>query len=138
VAELEYKVVETSSVTDEVLEKIINETVARGWSFDGMQFAMRDSSKRPSRKLQPRWTWRIRLCALYCVQIPMRRMPELTQLESVKSMMRNLPPKNTAGLARRSVSCFSRLPRPPARTSAIVRRASRCWTRADESMGSPR
>jgi hypothetical protein len=46
VAELEYKVVETSSVTDEVLEKIINETVARGWSFDGMQFAMRDSSKR--------------------------------------------------------------------------------------------
>ena len=47
-AESEYKVVETSSVTDEVLEKIINETVGLGWSFDGMQFAMRDSSKRPS------------------------------------------------------------------------------------------
>ena len=47
-AELEYKVVETSSVTDEVLEKIINETVAQGWSFDGMQFAMRESSRRPA------------------------------------------------------------------------------------------
>jgi len=48
VAEVEYKVVETSSVTDESLERIINEYVAKGWSFDGMQFAMRDSSKRPS------------------------------------------------------------------------------------------
>ena len=47
-AEVSYKVVETSSVTDESLEKLINETVAKGWSFDGMQFAMRDSSKRPS------------------------------------------------------------------------------------------
>ena len=53
---------------------------------------------------------------------PMRRMPELTQLESVKSMMRNLPPKGTAGFARHSVSCSSRLPRPPARTSAMVLR----------------
>jgi len=43
-----YKVIETSSVTDEVLERIINETVADGWTFDGIQFAMRDSSKRPS------------------------------------------------------------------------------------------
>jgi hypothetical protein len=48
VADVAYKVVETSSVTDESLERIINETVAKGWSFDGMQFAMRDSSKRPS------------------------------------------------------------------------------------------
>ena len=47
-AELEFKIVETSSVTDEVLEKLVNETVALGWNFDGMQFAMRDSSKRPS------------------------------------------------------------------------------------------
>ena len=43
-----YKVIETSSVTDESLERIINDTVAKGWSFDGVQFAMRDSSKRPS------------------------------------------------------------------------------------------
>ena len=47
-ADVSYKVVETSSVTDESLERIINETVAKGWAFDGMQFAMRDSSKRPS------------------------------------------------------------------------------------------
>jgi hypothetical protein len=43
-----YKIVETSSVTDEVLEQIINQTVSAGWSFDGIQFAMRESSKRPS------------------------------------------------------------------------------------------
>jgi len=42
-----YKIVETSIVTDETLEGIINEWVSRGWNFDGIQFAMRDSSKRP-------------------------------------------------------------------------------------------
>ena len=45
---LQYKVVETSDVTDEVLEGILNEWTGRGWTFDTMQFAMRDSSKRPS------------------------------------------------------------------------------------------
>ena len=45
---LRYKVVETSSVTDEEIESILNDWTARGWSFDGMQFAMRDSSKRPA------------------------------------------------------------------------------------------
>ena len=45
---LGYKVVETSSVTDETLEDLINEWVGKGWTFDGMQFAMRDSSKRPA------------------------------------------------------------------------------------------
>ncbi len=45
---LAYKVVETSSVTEENLESIINEHVKKGWAFDGMQFAMRDSSKRPA------------------------------------------------------------------------------------------
>lgn len=47
-AELEYKVVETSSVTDEELQKILNEAIASGWSFDTIQFAMREASKRPS------------------------------------------------------------------------------------------
>src|SRR5205809_6450416 len=65
----------------------------------------------------------------------MRLTPELRQFDKAKSMMRNLPPKNTAGLARRSVSCLSRLPRPPASTSASVRRANRSWTRAEDSMG---
>ncbi len=44
----EYKVVETQTVTDENLEQIINEWVGQGWTFDGMQLAMRESSKRPA------------------------------------------------------------------------------------------
>ena len=73
---------------------------------------------------QPICRCRNRLCALYWVRTPIRRMPELTQFDIAKSMMRNLPPKNTAGLARRSVNCCKRLPRPPASTSAMARRAS--------------
>ena len=45
------------------------------------------------KKFQPRCRWRIRLCALYCVATAMRRMPELSALDSAKSMMRDLPPK---------------------------------------------
>jgi len=48
VAEVIYKVVETSSVSEDELERIINERVADGWVFDVMQFAMRESSKRPA------------------------------------------------------------------------------------------
>ena len=44
----EYKVVELATVTDEEIEKILNEWSAQGWVYEGMQFAMRDSSKRPS------------------------------------------------------------------------------------------
>ena len=47
-AETEYKVVETSTVTEEELERIINEKVREGWTLDGIQFAMRESSRRPS------------------------------------------------------------------------------------------
>ena len=43
-----WKIVETSSVTDETLESIVNEWTAQGWLFEGMQFAMRESSKRPA------------------------------------------------------------------------------------------
>jgi len=45
---LHYKVVEISMVTDEEIEKALNQWTADGWQFDTMQFAMRDSSKRPS------------------------------------------------------------------------------------------
>ena len=45
---LSYKVVETSSVTEEDLEHILNEWTARGWTLDSVQFAMREASKRPS------------------------------------------------------------------------------------------
>ena len=43
-----YKVVETGSVSDEELERILNEWSAKGWTFENVQFAMRESSKRPS------------------------------------------------------------------------------------------
>ncbi len=45
---VEYKVVETSLVTDDALEEILNTWTARGWHYDGMQFAMREASKRPA------------------------------------------------------------------------------------------
>ncbi len=45
---LDYKVVELSLVTDDKIEEAVNTWVRQGWTFDGVQFAMRDSSKRPS------------------------------------------------------------------------------------------
>jgi hypothetical protein len=45
---IRYKVVETSDVTDHALEEILNEWTGKGWRFDTIQFAMRESSKRPS------------------------------------------------------------------------------------------
>jgi hypothetical protein len=49
-AEPEYKVIETSTVTDEALERIINDTVgaSQGWQLDQIRFAMQNGSKRPS------------------------------------------------------------------------------------------
>ena len=47
-AEIRYKVVETSDVTDVELERVLNETTEQGWKLDTIQFAMRDSSKRPA------------------------------------------------------------------------------------------
>jgi hypothetical protein len=43
-----YKVVELSTVTAEDLETTINKWVNKGWKLDTIQFAMRDSSKRPA------------------------------------------------------------------------------------------
>lgn len=45
---LEYKVVEVSTVSEDILEEVLNEWTAKGWRYDGMQFAMRESSRRPS------------------------------------------------------------------------------------------
>lgn len=45
---VEYKVVETSRVTDDELERIINEYVGKGWIFNSIQFAIREASRRPS------------------------------------------------------------------------------------------
>ncbi len=46
--ETEYKYVETSFVTDDELSRLVNEWTALGWRYEGVQFAMRESSKRPS------------------------------------------------------------------------------------------
>ena len=43
-----YKVVELATVTDETIEEALNQWTAKGWRFDGMQFAMRESSRRPA------------------------------------------------------------------------------------------
>lgn len=45
---LTYKVVELSIVTEETLQEALNQWTAQGWHYDGMQFAMRDSSRRPA------------------------------------------------------------------------------------------
>lgn len=45
---IRYKVVETQTVTDEVLEELINRWIARGWNLDGVRFAMSDASRRPA------------------------------------------------------------------------------------------
>ncbi len=46
--EPEYKIVEVGTVTDEELERVVNEWSRLGWALDRFQFAMRESSRRPS------------------------------------------------------------------------------------------
>ena len=43
-----FKVVELSVVTDESIETALNEWTAKGWRLYSIQFAMRESSKRPT------------------------------------------------------------------------------------------
>src|SRR5579862_9687513 len=57
-------------------------------------------------------------CGRYCVRIMTSEIPELTQFDSVKSMMRYFPANGTAGFARFSVRTPSRDPSPPARMTA--------------------
>ena len=45
---MNYKVVETCTVTDEVLERILNEWTAQGYVFESIQFVTSNSSKRPA------------------------------------------------------------------------------------------
>ena len=57
---LSYKVIELGTVTEENIEEALNEWTAKGWTFNGMQFAMRESSRRPCDGLCPlypgRWS----------------------------------------------------------------------------------
>jgi hypothetical protein len=52
-----YKVIELSNVTDDDLESTLNEWVAKGWTFEGVHFAMRESSKRPNEWVAKGWTF---------------------------------------------------------------------------------
>ena len=45
---IQYKVVELSVVTDESIEAVLNKRTEQGWHFDGIQFVVREASKRPS------------------------------------------------------------------------------------------
>ena len=66
----------------------------------------------------PRPTWSLSERGLYWVSTTTLSTPELTQLDSAKSMIRYLPPKGTAGLARTELRMESRSPSPPARITA--------------------
>src|SRR5262245_37767792 len=56
----------------------------------------------------------------YCASTIKSKMPEFTQFDNGKSMMRYLPAKGTAGLARLAVSTPRREPSPPARMTALI------------------
>lgn len=43
----EFKVVECTTVTDDALERILNEWSGAGWTYDGMTFVPNEASKRP-------------------------------------------------------------------------------------------
>ena len=45
---MRYKVVETSTVTDEEIERILNEWTGKGYVFESIQFVAAVSSKRPA------------------------------------------------------------------------------------------
>jgi hypothetical protein len=45
---MQYKVIETSEVTEDNLEEILNRWTAEGWRYDGMQFVVKESARRPS------------------------------------------------------------------------------------------
>src|SRR4029079_9158056 len=70
---------------------------------------------------RPRPMWSLREWGLYWVRTITSVMSEFTQFDSVKSMIRYLPPKGTAGLARTEERIERRSPSPPARITAIVR-----------------
>jgi len=47
ILEMAYKVVETSIVSEEEIEKILNEWTKKGYVFESISFVTNESSKRP-------------------------------------------------------------------------------------------
>ena len=43
-----YKVVECTQVTDEELERLLNEWTGKDYQLEGIHFAMREASRRPA------------------------------------------------------------------------------------------
>src|SRR6476661_4280341 len=86
---------------------------------------------------RPRPMWSLSERGLYWVRTTTSSMSELTQLDSVKSMIRYLPPNGTAGFARSAERIESRSPSPPARMTAIVRFTSGCASRHPWGSGGP-
>ncbi|CAN5750963.1 hypothetical protein BH11MYX2_BH11MYX2_16660 [soil metagenome] len=44
---LVYKFVELTTVTDDMIERAVNEKIGEGWTFDGIRFIVHEHSKRP-------------------------------------------------------------------------------------------
>ena len=47
-AAIRYKVDELAPVTDETLERLLNERVGEGWGFESVHFVTREGSHRPA------------------------------------------------------------------------------------------
>ncbi|MGB9736381.1 MAG: DUF4177 domain-containing protein [bacterium] len=45
---IQYKVVEISTVTDSEIEAVLNEWSNKGWELERITYAMRETQKRPS------------------------------------------------------------------------------------------
>ena len=43
-----YKVVEVSPVSEDTLERALNDRAREGWAFESLHFVMRDGSHRPA------------------------------------------------------------------------------------------
>ena len=86
---------------------------------------------------RPRPMWSFSERGLYWVRTTTSSMSELTQFDSVKSMIRYLPPNGTAGLARSRDRIDRRSPSPPARITAIVRFIGPCLQLRNRSLRAP-
>src|SRR4051794_8731743 len=76
---------------------------------------------------RPAPMWSLSERGLYWVRTTTSFISLLTQLDSVKSMIRYLPANGTAGLARSAERMESLSPSPPASTTARTRFTFRCY-----------